>query len=87
MEAINEMLLEEGIEFDPESGNYLDQHGTTIDFDIRKIVTDYLRHMQEYQRSNEVHQDFVNQPFDFDTVSQVRSVVSRRPMSSNVYSK
>jgi len=39
------MLREEGIEYNPETDQYIDPDGIIIDLDIQKVISDYLEHM------------------------------------------
>lgn len=73
MEAVNEMLMEEGVEFVPEKCHYIDEYGMIIDLDIEKIVKEYLEHLdkaQVEQNFEEKHRDYFNVAIQPDQISR-----------------
>jgi thermostable 8-oxoguanine DNA glycosylase len=47
MNEVAQMLKEEGITFDKERGEYIDENGNVLDLDIQKIIEEYIEHMDK----------------------------------------
>jgi len=47
MNEVAQMLKEEGITFDKERGEYIDENGNVLDLDVQKIIEEYIEHMDK----------------------------------------